>query len=154
MARFIYSEARIADAIGVSRDEIRQIRDVHLSSKLHWKKIGREILLTESALKSMIDLFVRTKLFAATPPKLSDCLPQKHGTNGARKKMRIVAIPMNPRMVLANEAGDPAMDQLLVYVGRNATFAFGDEIEVGPMEGQKGIWQLTSELPRDRRRPR
>jgi hypothetical protein len=152
-AQFLYSEARAAKALGVNRDEIREIRELHLERNSDWRKIGRDILLTEAGLLLLIRFLVGARLYNSDLPRLSDCLPQKNGANGARKKMRVVAVPINPRMVLANDSGDPGQEQHLVYVGRNATFAFGDEIEVEPVPEQKGIWQLTSEVPRNRRRP-
>lgn len=153
-ARFLYSEAQLAKAIGVSRDEMRDVRELHLDRDSDWKKIRREILLTEAGLRLLVRFFVGTKLFSTDVPRLSECLPQKNSANGAKKKMRIVAIPLNPRMVLANDSGDPGQEQHLVYVGRNATFVFGDEIEIEPVPGQKGVWQVISAVPRDRRRPR
>lgn len=149
-AQFLYSEKRLASALGISFDRSREIRDIHLQRDADWKKIRREILLTEGGLRTVVRVSMNTRF--AAPPKLSDCLPQKNGApNGAKKKMRIVAIPMNPRMVLATESGGV---HHLVYVGRNATFAFGDEIEVEPYPNQDGVWQLVSAIPRDRRRPR
>lgn len=149
-AQFLYSEKRLALALGISFDRAREIRELHLQSDADWKKIRREILLTEGGLRTVVRVSMNTRF--AAPPKLSDCLPQKNGAaNGAKKKMRVVAIPMNPRMVLATESGP---EQLLVYVGRNATFALDDEIEVEPFPEQKGVWQLVSAIPRDRRRPR
>jgi hypothetical protein len=144
--QFLYPEHGLADALGISSNRARAIREMRLREDVDWKKIAREIMLTESGAETV------ARVCDADLPKLADCLPQKNGANGSTKKMRVVNIPMNPRMVLANESGEPGREQHLVYVGRNATFAFGDEIEVRPSHEQKGVWELTGAFPRERRR--
>jgi hypothetical protein len=67
--------------------------------------------------------------------------------------MTIVKIPINPRMVEARFDGFDLGVQL-VDVGKNGTFAIGDRIEVAEHPTQKGVYELRSPVPRDRRRPR
>lgn len=146
---FPYSEARLAGQLAITRREIRQLRADHLEQGLDWQKNGAEILLSKDGL-ARICRFEGTPL---TRVKLDECLSQKNGENSTvlHKKMTVAPpMPINTRMVLAE---DEQGERCLVDVGKNGTFVFGDEIEVGPHESQQGIWQLLSAVPRDRRRP-
>lgn len=137
---FIYSEARVAEALSISRTEARSYRS-KLTEGDDWKKERGEILLSHKGLERLSGFCGH-----ALTDGFTDSL---HKKNGGPKKMRVSQIPPNPRMVLAR---DDESDRHLVYVGSNATLVVGDEIEVGPHSTQKGILQLLSTLPRDRRR--
>jgi hypothetical protein len=63
------------------------------------------------------------------------------------KKFVVVQIPLNPRMVLANESGDPNQDRHLVYVGINTNFVIGDALDVAPYETQKEVWRFVGTMP-------
>jgi hypothetical protein len=156
--RFLYSEARLADQIGISREDIRPIRHTLLKEGRDWKKIGGEILLSEGSAKYL------AKSFDVVSPDLAALLlmpeepPQEVvATNGhsQRKKMRVIPPPpFNPRVVFAQDLDAQGEEgKALVWVGNNKNFCFGDEIEVEPHETQTGILQCVSEMPRDRRRP-
>jgi hypothetical protein len=141
---FPYSESLVGREIGVSRSTLRNWRGLHLEEELDWQKNGAEILLSASGLDRIV------KLVGAPQLDLVACLAGQK-KNGAPKKMTIVPpMPMNPRMVLAEDENG---ERCLVDVDKNGTFVFGDVIEVGPHETQKGIWRLVSQVPRDRRRP-
>jgi hypothetical protein len=150
--RFKYSEARLAEAIGIDRDQLRITRGL-LKEGRDWKKIRGEILLSEGSANYVLKAYDVEKL------ELDQCLPLKEPVpeivelNGhpLRKKMRVVPPkPFNPRIVLAQ---DDEGNREIVWVGRNDNFCFNDEIEVEPHETQIGILQCVSEIPRDRRRP-
>lgn len=147
---FKYSEARVAEQLGLPREALRDVRLVNFAPGLDWKKISGEILLTEGAVERA------AKLTFTKTPELERCLPQPkaHQANGeqpTRKKMRVIPPrPFNPRIVFAEDAEG---NRQLVWVGRNDTFCFDDEIEVEPHETQTGILQCVSPVPRDTRRP-
>jgi hypothetical protein len=61
----------------------------------------------------------------------------------------VLKIPINNRML---DARDAEGNLFHVYVGNNATFVYGDVIEVKPHATQTGVWQLVSAIPRDKRR--
>jgi transposase-like protein len=143
---FPYSESLIGREIGVSRGTLRSWRGLHLEESLDWQKNGAEILLSEDGVKRV------AKLAGVSLPNLdlTHCLAGQK-KNGAMKKMTVVPpMPINPRVVLAE---DDAGKRHLVDVGRNETFVFGDELEVGPHAVQQGIWRHLGDIPRDRRRP-
>ena len=138
---FIYSEARVAESLGISRTEVRHYRSSELMPGVDWKKERGEILLSDKGLERLSGLCGQ-----ALPAGFVQTLQKK---NGGPKKMRVSQIPPNPRMVLAQ---DDDSDCHLVYVGNNTTFVVGDEIEVVPHSIQKGIWTHLGQPPRDRRR--
>lgn len=147
-AAFKYSEELVSRQIGLPRDEIRVIREENFDSGVDFKKIRGEIMLTENAVWRLATLSL-TKM-----PKLELCEPSKEPEtpNGEHlpKKMRVVPpMPINPRIVYAM---DEEGNRELVWVGRNGTFCFEDEIEVAPHPEQTGILICLSPIPRDRRR--
>jgi hypothetical protein len=146
-AAFLYSEALLAKQIGLSRTKSRALRE-RLEEGVDWEKNpGGEVLLAEEGIQRIIDF---TKSAAIVNREL--CLAEKNGAPDHKKIMRVVPpMPMNPRVVLAEDMDGK---RLLVWVGRNATFSFGDEIEVQPHPVQSGILQLVSPIPRLRRRTR
>lgn len=152
---FNYSEMRVAEQLGLSRDEARDLRVSHLERDVDWKKIRGTILLTQKGISQLV------KIQKSKPPNLKLCLPADETaqpSNGAeehpttRRTMRVIPpMPFNPRIVYAQ---DDEGEKHLVEVGRNATFCFDDQIEVEPHETQIGILQCVSAIPRDRRRRR
>lgn len=144
---FKYSESRLSHEINVSRTYVRSLREDNLKQGVHWQKNpGGEVLLTQKGVNAILDLTSKSIV------DLDLCLAQKNGARNQTQIMRVVPpMPMNPRVVLAeNDDGK----RLLVDVGRNGTFCFGDQIEVKTHPVQTGILQLVSPIPRDRRRPR
>jgi hypothetical protein len=146
---FLYSEARLAVALNVNRDELRWFRELYFVKGADFeKKHGDgEILLNAEAIWRFA-LHTGANFSALN---LGDCLPVEKKTIEPHT-MTITKKPINPRMVLAVFDDDPI--EHLVEVGRSATLAIGDRIEVSEHETQKGGYQLTSPLPRDLRRPR
>jgi hypothetical protein len=153
--RFKYSEARLAEVIGLEREKFRNIRRMALKEGRDWKKFRGEVLLSEGTVNYI------ARAFGVESLDLERCLPVDDEqpppeiveSNGhpQRKKMRVVPPkPFNPRIVIAE---DEQGNREIVWVGRNDNFCFNDEIEVEPHETQTGILQCVSEIPRDRRRP-
>jgi hypothetical protein len=156
--RFKFSEARLAEAIGIDRDEARLSRELlKLKEGRDWKKIRGRVLLSEGSAKYVAQAYGVKELDMelCLPAEEPDPPPEVVETNGQNghwpKKMRVVPPkPFNPRIVLAQ---DDQGNREIVWVGRNDNFCFNDEIEVEPHETQTGILQCVSEMPRDRRRP-
>lgn len=154
---FHFSEARLAEQLGLSRDEVREVRQQKLARGVDWKNVRGEILLTEAGVSRIADLNHLKQ------PNLESCraVAREDQSNGQghrhplRKQMIVVPrMPSNPRIVCAKERPeDPDEAVSLVWVGRNENFCFGDVIEVEPHETQTGVWQCVSEIPRNRRRP-
>jgi hypothetical protein len=152
--RFKYSEARLTDSLGITREDLRPVRQL-LKEGRDWKKIRGQVLLSEGSANYIAKAFGNDSL--NLDELLPEVAPEVAEANGhaQRKKMRIIPPPsFNPRVVFAQELdaqGDEGKS--LVWVGNNKNFCFGDEIEVEPHETQSGILQCVSEIPRDRRRP-
>lgn len=151
---FLYSEARLTESLGITREDLRPMRQL-LKEGRDWKKIRGQVLLSKGSANYI------ARAFGNDSPDLEALLqtealpPEVIETNGqaGRKKMRVVRpMPFNPRIVMAQEIDDPESEKVIVWVGRNETFCFDDEIEVEPHETQTGILQCVSEIPRDRRR--
>jgi hypothetical protein len=136
-----FSEDKLATQLGVPRKDLRGVRKVAMTEHVDWEKIDGEIYYTLTGLH-LLKGFYDVPLVTVT--SIQADLPK----NG-RVKMTVVDIPMNPRTVLAE---DEQGARSVVFVGRNATFARGDKIEVGPYEGQQDVFQLLSAIPRDKRR--
>jgi hypothetical protein len=146
---FPYSEERLASALNVPRGDLRLIRAYHLAAGVDYEKKHGEVLLSEEALKRVL----HCKALKPGDLDLSACLPveKKEVSLNRTLEMTISKIPINPRMVLACFENDP--EPHLVDVGRNFTFAIGDKIQVADHEIAKGVYELRSPVPRDRRRP-
>ena len=137
-----YSEARLTESLGITREDLRLYRQL-LKESRDWKK-SREVLLSEGSATYI------AKAFGNDAPDLESLLPVHEPppeiteSNGEmRKKMRVIPpMPFNPRVVYAQELdaqGDEGKS--LVWVGNNKNFCFDDEIEVEPHETQTRILQ-------------
>jgi hypothetical protein len=151
---FIYSEGRLAKILNCSRGDLRYLRDLHLVEGFDYERnAGEEILLSYDGLAKLVKLMgakvseIDLGACVHVEKKTVGAAPEKNGA----LKMTITKIPFNPRMVLARFPNEE--DEHLVDVGRNATFALGDLIEVADHEVASGVYQLLSPIPRDRRRP-
>jgi hypothetical protein len=149
--RFKYSEARLADSLGVTRQDLRPIRQRLLREGRDWKKIHGQVLFSEGSTLYIAKAFgvESPNLEALLVPLEEDPPPAIVESNGYKKMRVIPPKPLNPRVIYAQ---DEAGNKSLVWVGRNDTFCFDDEIEVKPHETQTGILECVSEIPRDRRR--
>lgn len=152
-APFLYSEALVAEQLGLPRDAARELREKNLRRGTHWKKNNGDILLTELAVERIAALCL-TKMPDLERCKLSprpQASPNGESLPPPRKKLTVVPpMPINPRMVRAQDENGECH---LVDVGRNGTFVFNDEIEVEPHPAQLGMFLCLSPIPRDRRRP-
>lgn len=137
-----FSEEKLAEQIGIPRKEIRDVRRSAMVEGVDWEKIGGEIMLTLTGLARLRDFYdfplVAVHGIGAELPK-----------NG-QLTVTIVDIPsLNPKIVIAEDA---LGRRYTVDVGRNATFARGDEIQAGRHETFADLLTLLSAIPRDKRR--
>ena len=147
---FLYSEARLAEVIDAMRADLRYLRQRHLVEGEGFAKKKGEILLTKEAVCSILHLIGN---WTEKPFDFEACLPREKKP-ASTSEMIVTKIPFNPRTVLARFEGDEFEVEHTVDVGRNATLAIGDVIEVADHEVAQGMYVLRSPLPRDRRRPR
>lgn len=146
---FIFKEAWVAEVLAVTRSELRSHRNTHLEENVDWKKDGGEIRLSTRGLERVL----AWNGLALTDEFLEKLKEKNDATETGPKKLTVVAIPPNLRMVLANESGDSNQDRELVDVGNNKNMAIGDLLEVTEHEVQHGMFQLVSKLPATNRRP-
>jgi hypothetical protein len=149
VSAFLYSEKVIAEQLGLSRTNVCELRALYLEEGNDWKLIRGAIVLSEQGVNKL------AKLIDQAAPDLKTCPADAASAEkeGAARRLIVIAKCINPRMVLANESGDPNQERQLVDVGINKNFASGDEIEAGPHDVQPGILQLFCNVPRTNRRP-
>jgi hypothetical protein len=149
-ATFPYSEKLVAEKLSVPRREVRAQRDTLLEAGVDWKKDdGGAVMLSEHGVVRLILLLgIDASAIDIASLKKNGAVPPAEP-----EALTIVAICPNPRMVLANEAGEPSEPRILVDVGRNRNFAIGDVLEVTEHETQQGVKQLVSKCPATARRP-
>lgn len=149
---FTFSEARFANALGVSRSDLKSIREKNLEKNVDWKRVaGGEIGLTRSALKR---LWKKLPAGKTDSIDLASCVlqapPERHATIpmqplDAARQMRVSAIPLNPFIVLAE---DEHGQVYRVLVARNSVFARGIEISARPDPNHADIWMIVGPVPR------
>lgn len=161
---FKYSEGRLARCIGLSRDDLKEVRDMHLELDRDWKKVGGEVALNNPGLRRI------WKVLQIKPRALDlrECLllngAEKNGAlppNGEqavveREKillgsqampipmvMRVTRIPENPCLVLCH---DQHARLVSVWVGKNKNFVVGMSLKAA--QGGDGMWRLLGPRPR------
>lgn len=156
---FKYSEHRLAEALGVSRADLKFIRDRQLELDRDWKKNGGGfVALAESgvskilsALGGNIDVDLGRCLITSDDPHPQTAtlglspLPEKNGA----VSMTVAKIPLNPRVVLAT---NDARELCTVDVGNSLNFVVGDAISAVPHSAQPGFWRFVGQMPHSRRR--
>lgn len=170
-AAFTYSEAKLSERLGISRTDIKSIRDQRLTVDSDWKKIAGEVVLSGGGIKRLWRaLRERPAVF-----DLASCLiapPEKknggavNGTNGESTEillghasmpvpvlMTVTRICVNESLVLAQQTLGLDRRTQTVWVGRNENFTVGMELQVVPKKNAAGIWVMTGPLPQRRYTP-
>jgi hypothetical protein len=156
---FIYSEARLAEHIGMPRAELKFQRDNNLREGRDWKNKGGEIALSLRAVVKLCD--------ALRMPKnrldVTACYLERPGEKKNRSqapalllcdrgaaptpiKMRVRRIFGNPRLMEAQEIGSTRIFQ--VVVKSNANFLLGMEFKAIPDPANPGFYRVAGQLPR------
>ncbi len=165
---FKYSEAKLANRIGISRGEVKILRDDHLIEDRDWKKFAGGVALNNRGLKGIwCALRSRPATF-----DLSQCLigaSKKNGSVGELSgasangepirlgwasmpipiPMTVIRVTENPYMLLTKDAHGALCS---VRVGSNANFVVGMEINAAEDRVNAGFYRLLGPLPRLRGR--
>lgn len=128
----LYWEFRIAKTLGLPRLRLSRFRKNSLQEGAHWLRHDGEIVFTEPGLEAV-------KRWAAAPSMMVDA-----GV-GEVKKIRVVKIPLNPRLVLG-EIVDGPPGRVTAWVRNNENFREGMVFDA--RKSDDGIWQLQGRLPR------
>jgi hypothetical protein len=159
MTPFRFYESIIASELGVSRSDLKFWRDKRLKPGRDWKKVGGEIALSlrgirrvlhQRKVRDPLEILSRIEKKSAGRNGNNEIILVGSKTQPIPRHMTVVNVPPNPRVLMAE---DEHGSRELIWVGRNATFAIGDKIEVAPHETQHGVWQLLSPIPQTKRRP-
>lgn len=159
---YVYSEARLAEHIGISRKNLAAVRIKALTKDVHWANRRGQIALS---LKGVSHLLMQLDLGAAVLPTNwhEECLLDPPAKNGevllllmdrdhhpAPIKMRITRIFPNPYLVEAQEPG--RSQRYRVTVKSNLRLITRMEIDCIPDPGRPGFWQMIGRPPRWRGR--
>ena len=162
---FSYSEQRFCDVTGLSRGNIKAIRDGVLREDRDWKKIGGEVALSAAGIKRLWrSLETRPRAF-----DLASCLvaprEKKNGANGSQEiRLGTMAMPVpvlmnvtrvcaNPGLLWAQRSEGIDRSTHVVWVGRNSNFVPGMKIRVAPKPDAPAMWRFLGSLPQRRYTP-
>ncbi len=157
---FRYSEARLADCIGVARPDLKGIRDRRLKIDRDWKKVGGEIALSNAGLRMVWhalqirphDLDLRECLILngakkngahSDGPAVGEKILLGSSAMPIPALMRVTRIPANPSLVLCH---DQHARLCSVWVGKNENFIIGMQLQAA--QGGDGMWRLMGPRPR------
>lgn len=155
---FTYSEAKLSDRLGISRTDIKAIREGSLTAESDWKKIGGEVALTSGGVK---------RLWRALETRpagfdLSLCLVSRSAKkNGAviapillgsaampiPVEMVVTRICLNTALVQAQQSSGLDRRTQIVWVGRNGNYVVGMRIQVSPKKNTAGVWEMAGPVP-------
>jgi hypothetical protein len=143
---FTYSERRIGERTGWSRAELKKLRG-GLDEDVHWKRLQGAVSFNLAGLKQLwkktraAELLDLQALAEPAAPKPTILLAPLN----APRTMRVIALPLNPRIVLAE---DELRQRYTVRVTDNGVFHVGLEIEAEPDPANPGIWRVVGPVPR------
>lgn len=156
---FLYSEARVAEHIGIPRKEMSAARVRHLEKEVHWKNRGGQIALSLQGLSHiLVSLDLGTS--ALTGNWHEECLldpsEKKNGVppllicdkdqTPTPIKMIVARLYPNPYMIQAQEKGRSQCYQ--VRVKSNLRLLVGMELDAIPDPGNAGFWMQVGQPPR------
>lgn len=168
-ATFTYSEAKLSERLGISRTDIKSIRDRKLRADSDWKKLAGEVFLSPSGLKRLWRAletrpagFDLTMCLVSSPVKKNGAavngdaqeeILMGHVTMPIPVTMTVTRICDNPSLVLAQQTEGLDRRTQVVWVGRNENFVTAMRISVGPKPDSPGMWRLLGALPQRRYTP-
>jgi hypothetical protein len=163
---FPYSEAKISERIGVSRTDLKAIRDRKLKEGSDWKKVAGEVALSGPGIKRLWQLLeTRPAGF-----ELESCLivarakkngaagnGNGHGTNGdavillthasVPVEMVVTRKCLNTAIVLAQQTTGFDRRTQTVWVGKNFNYTPGMNIQVRRKKNVAGVWEMAGPVP-------
>lgn len=158
---FAYSEAKLSEQRGISRTDIKAIRERQLKEGVDWKKVGGEVALAASGVKRLWKELGCRKL----PFDLTSCLLAPVKKNGAAAvtpirlgtaampipvEMVVTQICLNTALVRAQQTSGLDRRTQIVWVGRNFNYSAGMRILVAPKKNMPSIWIMAGPEPRRR----
>jgi hypothetical protein len=168
-AEFKYSERKLARCIGLSRDDLKAVRDMHLELDRDWKKVGGEVALNNGGLRRVwrvLEIKPRTLDLReclilngtekngaenGVSPACESAVPEKillgHQALPIPSVLRVTRIPDNPSLVICH---DLQARLCSVWVGKNENFVVGMSLKAAI--GGDGMWRLLGPRPRLRGR--
>jgi hypothetical protein len=142
-----FGEQRLADCLGVTRSALIEFRTSSLKKK-DWKKEGRQVALSESAVKSVL------ASLGCPNVDVSSCAI---GDNGQAPEPQLVDLTVhrifpNPRLILA--IVDDSGEIVRVMVPSNVNFQPRMKIKAWPPHNKVGpqLYRLHGRCPRYRGR--
>jgi hypothetical protein len=144
-------QTHLADRIGVPVEDLRELRDQHLTQVVDWRfDSDSRVVLTEEAAQKLAGLILGVTNDARVPATLPPSALQ--ATDAALKVHRAGPVIPNPRLLEAildaDNAHHPAGTVVCVRVRDNKQFRRGDAITARHHEGL--FYDLTSGVPKRR----
>lgn len=161
----LYLEKKLAEKIGVPREQLAELRKQVLPKKQTWTE-GRETILTQGGLARLLEVLRATSNAGVPETDFSDCLlnpPEKKepgseeqatetvpATNGAIVELSVLARYKNKRLLKAIEPESGAVVD--VRVPNNENFVPKMRLRARPVPGRADVYQLEGRCPRSRGR--
>lgn len=145
---FIYSEARLAEHLGIPRNDLFAVRTMVLKKNEHWKlEKGKVALSLQGILALIRELGIasgRVDPTACYFEKNGEVRPSvllltDSGWTAPPVRMRVRAIFPNPRLLECTEVGRP-LSLARVVVRSNLNFRIGMEFAAVPDPANPGFW--------------
>lgn len=149
----LFWEAKVADALGVSRELVRSLRQDHLNEGADFRTIRGAVVLSAQGLARINDLLSPKDKVAPSSAPTANALEIATTTAPipagppARARFYVVRVPANKHLLYCvpeGQHGKAAM--VLIRVKQNEFFMKGMTFEA--IELEHGTWQYRGRLPR------
>lgn len=152
-----YYEPRLADLLGLQREELQFVRDEILEKKAgaDWRREGREIVLSAAALQKVLEFLAKgspdsnhdaldfTSALVADPEKKEVAATEPSAPPAIEEQLTVERLYPNPRLLLAkNKEGE----MVRVRVPNNLNFRRAMKLTALLVE--PGVYQLKGRCPR------
>lgn len=143
----LYSEKKLAEKIGVARDDAKAAREAALVPERHWLLDKRAVVITAEGLPILLAYLAATmEEIAPLPTDFEDCR-QGPGPVDTLAELEVTRIFPNTRLLQARTASG---DLVSVQVRTNENFRPRMKLMARPIGGS--IWKLEGNCPRQRGR--
>jgi hypothetical protein len=152
----LYLEKKLAQKIGVPREQLAELRKQVVQKKHTWTE-GRETVITEQGLARVLEVLRATSNSPLSATDFTDCLLHppinKNGataSNGvALAELTVVRIYPNRRLLRARLEDGPEVD---VRVPDNKNFVPKMKLRARPASDRPNTWKMEGRCPRSRGR--
>lgn len=144
----LYWETKVADALGISRDRVREVRQKHLEEGKDFRLVRKEVVLSEQGLARLNDLLAAQVSTAptATDP-VTGQIPVTPGPP-AHSEFKVRRVLPNRHLLACFTTDGGEKTPTLVRVKDNALFMPGMTLKA--IQVENGLWQYRGRLPRKR----